>query len=302
MKKLLAIVLVVIGCSPAPTTVDAGTGGGAVGAGGGAPLAGGTAGGSSGGVAGGTAGGAAGGSAGGSTAGPTRSGTVTVGQSTLEVAGQTFRSGGVFAGFVEAPAGTPLCTSTVMGACTLTTCGAAADAGTPADAGQVGAGTLTVTGLADGGLTLTGGVNGYAQSIAGPVFVAGALVSVAASGGAVPAFTAQVTAPGAATLTAPACPSRICPALSRAAGVPVSWTGGTGTVVVQVLAGTDQVLCQFPASSGAGMVPAAALASLPLGSGSLLFSTQNSRSVQAGLFPVTVTAAELNYFQATLAP
>jgi hypothetical protein len=178
---------------------------------------------------------------------------VTVSQSTLEIAGQTLRSGVVAANFSELPAGVPLCATTAMGDCTLTDCDAVADA--PPDGGVVGAGTLTITGLADGGLTLMGGPSGYFQSVTGPVFAAAAVLSVAASGGPVPAFTA------------PGCPQGTCPAFSRAAWLPVSWTGGTGTIAVTVVVGRAQVLCQFPASSGTGLVPAVALASLPGGLG-----------------------------------
>jgi len=228
---------------------------------------------------------------------------VTLSQSAITAAGQTFSSGLLLANFFEIPAQFPGCTNTIVGGCTISDCSAAADAGTPPDGGQVSAGTLTFTGLADGGVTLTATGSGYLQQIQGQLFVAGSALQVSSSGGVVPVFTAALTAPVSAVLTTPACPLSNCGMVSKAAGLPVAWTGGgTGNISVQVFAAAGQVSCSFPAASGSATIPAAALAGIPQGVGSLLFSSTASTTVQAGLFPVVVSANETGAFQVTVTP
>lgn len=226
-------------------------------------------------------------------------------QSVVTAAGQTFYSGLLLANFFEIPAQYPGCTNTTIGGCTISDCSAAADAGTPPDGGQVGAGTLTFTGLADGGVVVIApAANGsYLRQIQSQLFVAGSVLQVSSSGGAVPAFTASVSAPVSATLTTPACPLSNCGMISKAAGLPVAWTGGgTGSISVQVLTATNQVSCSFPAASASATVPAAALAGIPPGSASLFFGSTASTTVQAGPFPIAVSASETGVFQATIAP
>ncbi len=228
-------------------------------------------------------------------------------QSAFTAAGQTFYSGLLLANFFEIPARYPGCVNTVVGGCTVSDCSAAADAGTPPDGGQVGAGTLTFTGLADAGaVVITQAANGrYLRQIVSPasLFVAGSALQVSSSGGAVPAFTASVTAPVSATLTTPACPLSNCGMISKATGLPVAWTGGgTGSIAVQVLTAASQVSCVFPAASGSATVPSAALAGIPPGSASLIFGSIASTTVQAGPFPIAVSASETGSFQVTIAP
>ncbi len=226
-------------------------------------------------------------------------------QSAITAAGQTFYSGLLLANFFEIPARYPGCVNTVVGGCTVSDCSAAADAGTPPDGGQVGAGTLTFTGLADAGaVVITQAANGsYLRQIQSQLFVAGSALQVSSSGGAVPAFTASVTAPVSATLTTPACPLSNCGMISKATGLPVAWTGGgTGSISVQVLTAASQVSCVFPAASGSATVPSAALAGIPPGSASLFFGSIASTTVQAGPFPIAVSASETGVFQVTIAP
>ncbi len=204
--------------------------------------------------------------------------------------------------FLEIPSGYVGCSTSTVGSCTISSCAAAADGGSPPDGGQVSAGALTLTGLADGGLTLMPGTGGYQQVIMGAVFVPGAQLGVSAAGATVPAFTAQVTAPTAVTVTAPVCPQSMCPAISKAAGLSVAWTGGVGTVSVQVLAGTDQISCEYPAAAGSAMIPSSVISMLPNGQASLFFNTLNATTIQAGQFPVKVTASEAKIFQSSIAP
>jgi hypothetical protein len=235
---------------------------------------------------------------------------VSITRTTYEFGGQQVPTSAVVANFFEIPAAYPGCTTSTIGSCTISNCAAAADAGTPPDGGMVSAGALTITGLADGGLTLTpGGMTltlggGYAQTIQGDAFVAGAQLGVSAAGDRVPPFTAQVTAPTEATFTAPLCPAGICPAISKAAGLSVTWTGGVGTVVVQVLglAGIDQVSCEYPAAAGTAMIPATAFASLPTETVLLGLYTLNASPVQAGQFTVKFVASASKAFQSSVVP
>lgn len=297
MKKLILVALVAVGCSPMTVGADGGaTGGGLSGTGGGSSSAGGSA------SAGGAAGGSAGGAAGGSSSGPIRIGTVAISQSTLTVAGQPFSSGFVLANFFELPAGTTDCTRSTVGSCTISNCARAADAGMPPDGGRVGAGVVSLSGLADGGVTLMPMELGYQATISGAVFIPGGTIGVSTTGATVPAFTAQVTAPSGATLTAPVCAQSTCPAISKAAGLTVTWSGGAGTVAIEVLAGSEQVSCEYPAAAGTATIPPAVFASLPAGTASLFFNTLNATTVQAGPFPVKVTASESKLFQTSIAP
>jgi len=308
----MAALLLAVGCSPMTTTTDAGAGGGTTSGGGsaaGGSAAGGSAAGGSaagGSAAGGSAAGgsAAGGSAAGGSAGPTRIGTVSITQDAISAAGQTFYSGLLLASFFEIPAQYQGCTTTTIGACTVSDCAAAADGGTPPDGGQVGAGTLTFTGLVDGGVTLAPNAMGsYVTSIQAQLFTAGSTLQVSSTGGAVPAFNGSVMAPEALVLTTPACPSNDCGMISKAAGLPLAWTGGSsGSFGVQLLSGSGQISCSFPAAGGAGSVPAAALASLSLGAGTLIVGGSNSTTVQAGAFPVVLSASQMTAYQLTLAP
>ncbi len=306
MKKLIVVALVAAGCSPMTMGADGGStggglsgaGGGLSGAGGGSSSAGGSA--SAGGAAGGSA--SAGGSAGGSATAPIRIGSVAISQSTLEVAGQSFRSGFVLANFFEIPSGFPDCTRSTIGSCTISNCALAADAGMPPDGGRVGAGVVSLSGLADGGVTLMPMELGYQATISGAVFIPGGTIGVSTTGATVPAFTAQVTAPSGATLTAPVCTQSTCPAISKATGLTVTWSGGAGTVAIEVLAGSEQVNCEYPAAAGTATIPPAVLASLPAGMASLFFNTVNATTVQAGQFPVKFTASESKVFQTSIAP
>ncbi|MDP1916922.1 MAG: hypothetical protein Q8L14_11775 [Myxococcales bacterium] len=297
MKKLIVVALVAAGCSPMTMGADGGSS-----SAGGSASAGGAAGGSS--SAGGAAGGSssAGGAAGGSSSAPLRIGSVAISQSTLEVAGQSFRSGFVLANFFEIPAGIPDCTRTTVGSCTISNCARAADAGMPPDGGRVGAGVVTLSGLADGGVTLMPMELGYQASISGAVFIPGGTIGVSTTGATVPAFTAQVTAPSGATLTAPICAQSTCPAISKAAGLTMTWSGGAGTVAIELLAGSEQVTCEYPAAAGTATIPPAVFASLPAGTASLFFNTVNATTIQAGPFPVKVTASESKLFQTSIAP
>jgi hypothetical protein len=107
-----------------------------------------------------------------------KTGSVTISQTVIEAAGQSFASGVVVAGFFDLPPGIPGCAISTVDGCTVSDCSAAADAGTPPDGGRVSAGSITVGGLVDGGITLTEGATGYQATISHQVFVPGATLTV----------------------------------------------------------------------------------------------------------------------------
>lgn len=241
---------------------------------------------------------------GGGSSGARRIGSVSIIQSSTEAAGQTFYSGIILASFFDIPAGFPDCVRTTVGACTVSDCTAAADAGTPPDGGQVGAGQVTISGLVDGGVVLSPNAQGsYSAFLQTRLFTPGTQVQVQASGGAVPMFSAQVGAPAAPTLTSPVCTLTGCGMISKTAPYTLTWTGGTNTVSVQVLSATGQLSCSFPATAGTGTIPAAALAAFPAGAVVNLFvSAENSTTVQAGSFPVGISAQDSRSYTATISP
>ncbi|MDP3501061.1 MAG: hypothetical protein Q8S33_12030 [Myxococcales bacterium] len=157
------------------------------------------------------------------------------------------------------------------------------------------AGTLTFTGHADGGLILNPmATNVYFGLIVGR-FNAGAVLSVQASGGTVPAFTAQVTAPEAIALTTPACSMSNCGTASKAMGLSLSWTGAsTGVVRALLFADNDRVYlnCSFPANAGTGQIAPTTLARLPEGQALLTVGATNTTNIVAGSIPVSFTAAD----------
>jgi hypothetical protein len=201
----------------------------------------------------------------------------------------------------------PYCKVSTLGACKVYECSFPADGGT-VDAGSeapLSAGTLSVTGTeVDGGVSLMPSDGGlYEFSTNSRLWADGALLTVSASGGTVPAFSQSITAPGAATVSAPACPQADCGSFSRTADVSVAWTGG-GSVQANVssslfpgssgqMTGTLMTAtCTFTSSPGA--IPAAVIAKA--GAHSAGFS--NFLSVfpateidfKAGDYPVTLTA------------
>jgi hypothetical protein len=192
-----------------------------------------------------------------------------------------YTAGGGFVRFAPAAqaANGIVCTASTVGACLVSACtitdlgdaGAAPPAGTVLDAG-----TLTITGAGASKATLMFGTvspssmqKGYPSVSADTQFFSGGdSISVVAAGGAdLPAFKAQmVIAPNEVTLTAPDC-SAGCPDLDRSQDLAVTWTGGGAGHVTASFetigdTATGAVFCTFPAASGTGTVPKAALGAL----------------------------------------
>lgn len=162
-------------------------------------------------------------------------------------------------------------------------------------AGSHSAGTITVTG-ATVPVSIPPGTNGVypGYQATQALFNGGETLTVAASGAEVPAFMKSVTAPGKATITSPAKPASGSPYLmvNRAAGFSLTWTGGgSGKLMVSLFGGTNQttrVTCKFDASAGTGMIPAAALMTLPAGNGGFAMAAITETSVTSGDWGVTL--------------
>ncbi|MBS1152445.1 MAG: hypothetical protein H6Q89_4143 [Myxococcaceae bacterium] len=314
IKLLVAVggALWLVGCSG-----DGGTGGGSGGGGsggggvGGGGTAGGTGGGTGGGMtgtgggtAGGTGGGTAGGSGGGVDAGLVRSGSITLTQTELANTFSGYASA-EFQTVLGGPVTTPGCTTTDAVNCTALRC-------LPVDGGTADAG-LTITHQTAGVITLTGtkqsirlvipdGGNTYPPVAASTQWWdGGENLFASAAGGTVPAFSNRsITAPSMLNITSPGCPLTGCGTFNRNTPLTFTWAGGSaGTVVVQLTtrkgAAFSSVTCSFPATAGAGTIPAATLGLLHStvdgGSGFVGINNTHSSNFTAGAWDVTFTAA-----------
>jgi hypothetical protein len=90
--------------------------------------------------------------------------------------------------------------------------------------------------------------------------------------------------------------------ISRTAGLPLAWTGGSGTVTLEMLAGAFQASCTFPATPANATVPASVLGRLPAGTATFFFGGKATTVAQVAGWNVIVNAADSKLAQATLAP
>jgi hypothetical protein len=125
----------------------------------------------------------------------------------------------------------------------------------------------------------------------------GETLTVSAGGGVdVPAFTAQVTAPSAPRISAPASTATGSFALSRAQDLVVTWSGGSGDTLdfaVSDAKSTTLVECHFPLAAGSGTVPSALLTLLPAGAGSSGASVSSNGSAAPSGWSISVLASSL---------
>jgi hypothetical protein len=160
------------------------------------------------------------------------------------------------------------CARSRDGACTVYTCPAT---GTPDGGASESAGAITVS----GGSTLvslapSGGVYAPVTVRSQSLWQGGELLTVTAQGARVPSFAIDVVAPSYVTVTSPSWAAAGAPMLvDRALPFAATWTGGgAGSVYLVVTATTatttTSVVCIFPATDGAGAIPTADLAALPL--------------------------------------
>lgn len=184
------------------------------------------------------------------------------------------------------------------GACTITTCTRTDASATPeAGVGAVPGGDVTITAAQT--LQLTS-ANGYVANGVGALYAGGQDVTVKVAGAAMGAPAWQDTFKAAAfpTVTAPAFPSTGPLVVDRTQPLPVAWSnGGAGDVRVQLVApdgagGSTVVACVFASSSGAGTVPATALAKLPATQkGAVSINGDVSRTQVVGDWTFAITAS-----------
>lgn len=191
-----------------------------------------------------------------------------------------------------------VCTEITEGACTLFDCAArpAPDGGvgTPASAGAIG-----ITGGSQA-VALAVASDGYYDPVVvnAPLFAGGETLTVTAPGASgadgVPAFSASLTAPKVAILTAPALPSGDL-VVDRSQDLPVSWSNALTETVLVTLGSQRQlpleIECRFSGSGGTGVVPASLLAHLPKGSGFFEILTRAEQQTQAGSWTIAFRAS-----------
>jgi hypothetical protein len=146
----------------------------------------------------------------------------------------------------------------------------------------------------------------------GTLFAAGQTLSVAGSGGTVPAFGPQsVTAPGTITVTAPSWAGGSAPVVSASSDLALAWTGGqSGATVTFTMAASNQsgrsymsLSCAWDASSGQGTVPHALFGPMtgfseePGGSWYTAFAQETTTTFSAGAYVVALSAVVLQNTQ-----
>ena len=142
--------------------------------------------------------------------------------------------------------------------------------------GGANAGTVAVNrGATDVLITRPGDDGLYPPAVEGrAVWIPRDALKITATGGDVPAFSQNVDAPVGLELTGPA-PTAGKIAVARTRDLTLTWTAGAGRAILSLnqTPFTDaraslDVLCDFDATKGTGVVPAAALSALkPPGSG-----------------------------------
>jgi hypothetical protein len=137
-------------------------------------------------------------------------------------------------------------------------------------------------------ITLTPNANAQYQTdlVTGDLlFVGGETLTFSAQGGDAPAFEADLVAPSFITVTQPVFTGAAF-AITLGDDLEVAWTGGDEGVVSVFLVRAlgpgeaNKVECTFPASAGAGTVPATALEVLGTGAGSMSVTVQNEQTLE----------------------
>jgi hypothetical protein len=169
----------------------------------------------------------------------------------------------------------------------------------PLDAGVTypTAGTLTLTGgIFDAGINVAPvgeGVYAYSQPTATSSFAPGDILGVAASGGAVPAFSQTIVGPGCVTLTPPSM-GDAGTSVSTGQDLTLTWSGNEPGAQVFLIAFASpstptaqttqtEIACSFDAALGTGTIPQAALAALNGGThGVLAWGQYQTKDFVAG--------------------
>lgn len=195
-----------------------------------------------------------------------------------------------YARFRSAPAATS-CPTTRYGACWVSE--VCADEPPPS---APHAGLITVlSGEASFSLELPANAAGvYPQwSQSGAVFTGGESLSISAAGGAVPAFSRELSYPLLLLVNEPTVPAEENVARApRSADLTLRWDRGTAGVMFQVQSqnAMNTLACALPSELGTLTIPAAALGRFDTGA-ELLLLTVREEHVQAGDFDVSLMIA-----------
>lgn len=185
-----------------------------------------------------------------------------------------------------------LCTEQPSGACTLYRCTPRPGASTrPAPH----AGIVQLTGLTQP-LSLTPATDGsYPASIlqTTSLWTGGETLTASAPGASVPAFTTSVMTPRRITLSAPTLPTGDW-MIDRAQPIALTWSGATAEDIIVTLGVITidpvELECVFPASAGAGTLPAAALGLLPTGDAYYTIVSRTRQQVDTADWRITLRA------------
>ena len=179
------------------------------------------------------------------------------------------------------------CTRQMTGACEIDDC-------TSTTPTLVSAGTVAISGTQPAiSMPIQPDKTYHQVTSTTPFFAGGESLMFSAAGADVPAFSKTLTAPGKATITAPAKPGTVL-GVNRGQDFVVTWTGGgAGEVQVALLPGgsnTVSVYCRFPAAAGTGTIPSATLAHLAGGSGAFAMASVAATTQAAGEWNVHLEA------------
>jgi hypothetical protein len=240
-----------------------------------------------------------------------RSGTISLSQSVMNIAGTDYSSYTAIATFIETTSagtgstGSSSCTQSTDGDCSIVACdttgAVASDGGVVSDAGapkkSPTAGEITVKGLKE--ITLTpddkGSYTAKFEQVA--LWKAGEDVSVKAAGAEVPAFEKTLKSPSTVIVSEPTWPA-VGQAIDvdRANDLDFTWAdGGPGTVQAAITSAaggkTTLITCKFKADAGTGKISKAALSKLvATDTGTLSLTAMSSEVVDASGWKINVLA------------
>lgn len=230
------------------------------------------------------------------------------GRVTISIEAEPVVTSRAVAGFADTTVSgrAPKCTTTVVGACTVTEC-LTADPTTTCEAASVtaSAGSIDITGGSMPALSMSSdSKRGYAGiSAAGARWMAGDALHVSAEGSDVPAFAADLVFPSRVEITGPAdyVAKKNPIELDWKNGVPITWKPGVGKVWFHILQGdvelrkrTD-IECEADSASGAFTIPKEALATLEgttqtTANAELQIAGRSKVDLTSGAYAVTVEA------------
>jgi len=211
---------------------------------------------------------------------PSNTGFVAVSTYNAMSAGMPIAAGGVSVSFNLSTSSS--CAHTLVDPCDVYICSA------PATPMYASAGTVTIQGLVQPVMLTPMTDKTYTvYSAQQALYAGGETITISAPGADAPAFSLSYTAPSRMSITSPAKPASGAKlTVNRSQGFTASWTGGGAGEVFLYISGPSAsnttISCGFPASSGTGTIPAAALAMVSAGTGSFSVSSLSRKSIDIG--------------------